>query len=104
MIYNIIGLSNINGCRNTYYWHWTYNFQIADLQYEDSESEESSEEEYDQDDPLAVLYSYVRHYKNGELAEPFLQLPSKREHPDYYLTIGDPISLNEVDMHILIRK
>ena len=70
--------------------------QIADLQYEDSESEESSEEEYDQEDPLAVLYSYVRHYKAGTLAEPFLQLPSKREHPDYYLTIGDPISLNEV--------
>ena len=66
------------------------------MQYEDSESEESSEEEYDQDDPLAVLYSYVRHYKSGTLAEPFLQLPSKREHPDYYLTIGDPISLNEV--------
>ena len=73
-----------------------FKFQIADLQYEDSESEESSEEEYDQDDPLAVLYSYVRHYKSGILAEPFLQLPSKREHPDYYLTIGDPISLNEV--------
>ena len=66
------------------------------MQYEDSESEESSEEEYDQEDPLAVLYSFVRHYKSGTLAEPFLQLPSKREHPDYYLTIGDPISLNEV--------
>ena len=66
------------------------------MQYEDSESEESSEEEYDQEDPLAVLYSYVRHYKSGSLAEPFLQLPSKREHPDYYKTIGDPISLNEV--------
>ena len=82
--------------------------QIADLQYEDSESEESSEEEYDQDDPLAVLYSYVRHYKSGIFAEPFLQLPSKREHPDYYLTIGDPISLNEVCLYFVeitgIRK
>ena len=30
------------------------------------------------------------------LAEPFLQLPSKREFADYYLTIGDPVSLNEI--------
>lgn len=74
--------------------------QIAELQYEDSESEVSSEDEYDLDDPMWVLYSHVRHYKQASgvsLAEPFLQLPSKREHPDYYLTIGDPISLNEVN-------
>ena len=69
------------------------------MQYEDSESEESSEEEYDTEDPLWALYHHVRHFKTSAglyYAEPFLQLPSKREFADYYLTIGDPISLNEI--------
>ena len=69
------------------------------MTYEDSESEESSEEEYDVEDPLWALYHHVRHYKSSSgicYAEPFLQLPSKREFADYYITIGDPISLNEI--------
>ena len=40
-----------------------------------------------------------RYHKSRDdllLAEPFLQLPSKREFADYYLTIGDPVSLNEI--------
>jgi Bromodomain len=46
-----------------------------------------------------VLFNAVRFYKSpggNELAEPFLTLPSKRELPDYYLTIPEPISLNMV--------
>jgi len=76
-----------------------YTSEIANLTYEDSESEESSEEEYDTDDPLWTLYQHVRHYKSTtgiDYSEPFLQLPSKREFADYYITIGDPISLNEI--------
>ena len=42
-----------------------------------------------------LIFNAVRYYKN-ELAEPFLTLPSKRELPDYYLTIPEPISLNMV--------
>jgi protein polybromo-1 len=75
---------------------------MAELQYEDSESEESEEdEEMESDDPLWALYSYVRHYETPsgvKLYEPFLTLPSKRELPDYFVAIPDPISLN------LIRK
>ena len=71
------------------------------MQYEDSESEESSEGEegIDKEDPLWSLFSYIRYYKtNGgnALAEPFLTLPSKRELPDYYVTIANPISLNAI--------
>ena len=74
--------------------------QIASLAYEESESEESSEEEYDKEDPLWALYQHVRNYKSPKddllLCDPFLQLPSRREFADYYLTIGEPISLNEI--------
>ena len=71
------------------------------MQYEDSESEESSEGEegIDKEDPLWALFSYIRYYKTNSgnaLAEPFLTLPSKRELPDYYMTIANPISLNNI--------
>lgn len=74
--------------------------EIASLPYEDSESEESSEgEDIDLDDPLWSLYSAVRHHKTqsgNPVAEPFLQLPSKRELPDYYVAIPNPLSLNMI--------
>ena len=78
-------------------------FQIANMQYEDSESEESSEGEegIDKHNPFWAMFSLIRYYKTNSgnaLAEPFLTLPSKRELPDYYVTIKDPISLN------IIRK
>ncbi len=71
------------------------------MQYEDSESEESSEGEegIDKEDPLWALFSFVRYYKTNRgnaIAEPFLSLPSKRELPDYYVTIANPISLNVI--------
>lgn len=71
------------------------------MQYEDSESEESSEGEegIDKEDPLWALFSFIRYYKTNRgnaLAEPFLTLPSKRELPDYYVTIANPISLNVI--------
>ena len=72
---------------------------MADLQYEDSESEESEEENIDTDDPMWALYAKVRNYETPSgvsLAEPFLTLPSKREYPDYYDAVEDPISLNQV--------
>ena len=73
------------------------------MAYEDSESEESSEGEggIDKEDPLWALFSFIRYYKTNKgdaLAEPFLSLPSKRELPDYYQSIAQPISLN------IIRK
>ena len=76
-------------------------FQIANMQYEDSESEEGSEGEegIDKEDPLWALFSFIRYYKTNSgnsLAEPFLSLPSKRELPDYYVTIPNPISLNVI--------
>ena len=77
---------------------------MAELQYEDSESEASEEEEEEEEglvqgDPLWQLYSYTRHYETPsgvKLFEPFLTLPSKRELPDYFLAIAEPISLNQI--------
>ena len=72
---------------------------MADLQYEDSESEESEDEDVDLEDPMWALYAHVKSYETPagiKLSEPFLTLPSKRELPDYYDTIKEPISLNQV--------
>ncbi len=74
---------------------------MAELQYEDSESEESEGDDgqHDTDNPLWQLYTYVRNYETPsgvKLYEPFLTLPSKRELPDYYVEIAEPISLNQI--------
>ena len=72
---------------------------MSELQYEDSESDESEEDAVDDEDPLWALYSHVRNYETPsglKLYEPFLTLPSKRELPDYYEVIDEPISLNQI--------
>ena len=83
-------------------------FQIANIPLEESESDDESseeEEEIETDDPMWVLYNAVRYYKSpggNELAEPFITLPSKRELPDYYITIPEPISLNMVKTSFML--
>ena len=84
-----------------------YSANIAALQYEDteSESEEDSdmEEAETEQDPLWRLYYAVRNYtteRGLEIAEVFVSLPSKRELPDYYKTISQPISLNMIKKKI----
>lgn len=50
-------------------------------------------------DPIFQLYQAVRGGRNTQgqlLAEPFLQLPSRREYPDYYHQIKYPISLQQI--------
>ncbi|XP_056606177.1 polybromo 1, like isoform X1 [Triplophysa dalaica] len=50
-------------------------------------------------DPILLLYQAVRGARSvsGQLlAEPFLQLPSRREYPDYYQQIKNPVSLQQI--------
>lgn len=50
-------------------------------------------------DPVFQLYQAVRGARNTQgqlLAEPFLQLPSRKEYPDYYQQIKHPISLQKI--------
>ncbi|KAI5109113.1 polybromo 1, like isoform X1, partial [Silurus meridionalis] len=50
-------------------------------------------------DPIFQLYQAVRGGRNTQgqlLAEPFLQLPSRREYPDYFQQIKHPISLQQI--------
>nr|AAH78299.1 Polybromo 1, like [Danio rerio] len=50
-------------------------------------------------DPILLLYQAVRGARSAQgllLSEPFLQLPSRREYPDYYHQIKNPISLQQI--------
>uniref|UniRef100_A0A672NBD7 Protein polybromo-1 n=1 Tax=Sinocyclocheilus grahami TaxID=75366 RepID=A0A672NBD7_SINGR len=50
-------------------------------------------------DPIFLLYQTVRGARSVQgllLAEPFLQLPARREYPDYYHQIKNPISLQQI--------
>ena len=82
------------------------------MSYEESESEEGSEGEEGVDkaqaeDPLWALFSFIRYFKTNKgdpLAEPFLTLPSKRELPDYYESIKNPISLNIIRKNLKVTR
>ncbi|XP_062853504.1 polybromo 1, like [Trichomycterus rosablanca] len=70
------------------------------LRYDTSEMEaESGHSRQGTTDPVFLLYYAVRGARSVQgklLSEPFLQLPSRREHPNYYQQIKQPISLQQI--------
>ncbi|KAL0978139.1 hypothetical protein UPYG_G00166640 [Umbra pygmaea] len=68
--------------------------------YDEGESEaECLSSSMDIGNPVFQLYEAVRGGRNSQgqlLAEPFLQLPSRKEYPDYYQQIKRPISLQQI--------
>ncbi|XP_058259192.1 polybromo 1, like isoform X3 [Hemibagrus wyckioides] len=70
------------------------------VRYDAGEAEsESGHTRLSTGDPIFQLYQAVRGARNTQgqlLAEPFLQLPSRREYPDYYQQIKHPISLQQI--------
>uniref|UniRef100_A0A8C9T1V6 Protein polybromo-1 n=1 Tax=Scleropages formosus TaxID=113540 RepID=A0A8C9T1V6_SCLFO len=53
----------------------------------------------DASSPVFQLYEAVRGSRNSQgqlIAEPFLQLPSRKEYPDYFQQIKHPISLQQI--------
>ncbi|XP_041985190.1 protein polybromo-1 isoform X2 [Aricia agestis] len=64
-----------------------------------SEDSESDEEKINEDSPQWKLFEAVRNHlaPNGNpMAKPFWKLPSRREYPDYYKEIKNPMSLNQI--------
>ncbi|XP_067854704.1 protein polybromo-1 isoform X7 [Heptranchias perlo] len=65
--------------------------------YEEGDSEgESIGSSVDVTSPIYQLFEVVRSYRNSQgqlLAEPFFRLPSKKDYPDYYQQIKQPMSL-----------
>lgn len=53
----------------------------------------------DLNNPVFQLYEAVRGARNSQgqlLSEPFLQLPSRKDFPDYYQQASQPISLQHI--------
>lgn len=53
----------------------------------------------DMTNPIFQLYEAVRGARNSQgqlIAEPFLQLPSRKDYPDYYQQISQPICLHQI--------
>jgi len=67
---------------------------------DDADSETSSLG--DEDDSYRVLYNASRYYKLGaqSLIDPFMKLPNKRFHQDYYEEIKRPIAMSVIKNHI----
>uniref|UniRef100_A0A3Q1FDK6 Protein polybromo-1 n=1 Tax=Acanthochromis polyacanthus TaxID=80966 RepID=A0A3Q1FDK6_9TELE len=68
--------------------------------YDEGESEaESQSSSMEMSNPIFQLYEAVRGARNNQgqiFAEPFQQLPSRREYPDYYQQIKQPIALQQI--------
>jgi hypothetical protein len=58
----------------------------------------------DEDDSYRTLYNSVRHYKLGaqSLIDPFMKLPNKRFHQDYYEEIQRPIAMSVIKNNIKV--
>uniref|UniRef100_A0A8C4NV17 Protein polybromo-1 n=1 Tax=Dicentrarchus labrax TaxID=13489 RepID=A0A8C4NV17_DICLA len=68
------------------------------VHYDEGESEaESMTSNMDMSNPIFQLYEAVRGARNSQgqlISEPFLQLPSRKDYPDYYHQITQPICLH----------
>uniref|UniRef100_A0A8C8ETH0 Protein polybromo-1 n=1 Tax=Oncorhynchus tshawytscha TaxID=74940 RepID=A0A8C8ETH0_ONCTS len=70
------------------------------VHYDEGESEaESMHHSMDMSNPIFQLYEAVRGGRNSQgqlISEPFLQLPSRKDYPDYFQQISQPISLYQI--------
>ncbi|KAM4588810.1 protein polybromo-1-like isoform 4-T4 [Odontesthes bonariensis] len=72
----------------------------ASVHYDEGESEaESMTSNMDMSNPIFQLYEAVRGARNNQgqlISEPFLQLPPRKDYPDYYHQINQPICLHQI--------
>ncbi|XP_077428953.1 protein polybromo-1-like isoform X3 [Vanacampus margaritifer] len=70
------------------------------VHYDEGESEaESLTTNIDMSNPIFQLYEAVRGARNNQgllISEPFLELPSRKDYPDYYLQITQPLCLFQI--------
>ncbi|CAL8336920.1 unnamed protein product [Lota lota] len=70
------------------------------VHYDEGESEaEGIHSNMDMSNPIFQLYEAVRGGRNSQgqlISEPFLQLPSRKDYPDYYQQISQPICLHQI--------
>lgn len=68
------------------------------VSFEEGESEAESSN-MDTNNPVFQLFEAVRGARNSQgqiFSDPFQQLPSRREYPDYYQQIKQPICLQQI--------
>ena len=68
----------------------------------DSDTSSLSEEE----DSFRILYNAVKTYKLGaqSLIDPFMKLPKRRFHQDYYEEIKKPIAMSSIKNQIKVKS
>ncbi|XP_057702350.1 protein polybromo-1-like isoform X1 [Corythoichthys intestinalis] len=73
---------------------------FGSVHYDEGESEaESLTTNIDMTNPIFQLYEAVRGARNSQgllISEPFLELPSRKDYPDYYQQITQPLCLHQI--------
>jgi hypothetical protein len=76
---------------------------------DENDSDTSSLGEEEEENSFRILYNAVKTYKLGaqSLIDPFMKLPKKRFHQDYYEEIKRPIAMssikNQIKVKVLLR-
>lgn len=87
------------GCCNVTHVSY-FPYFLGSVHYDEGESEaESMTSNMDMSNPIFQLYEAVRGARNSQgqlISEPFLQLPSRKDYPDYYHQISQPICLHQI--------
>lgn len=102
--YIIVNIINSAGGPCTVWWdirdHYFLLQPSGSVHYDEGESEaESMTSNMDMSNPIFQLYEAVRGARNSQgqlISEPFLQLPSRKDYPDYYQQTGQPICLHQI--------
>lgn len=75
-------------------------YPSGSVHYDEGESEaECLMSNIDMSNPIFQLYEAVRGARNNQgqlISEPFLQLPSRKDYPDYYQQISHPTCLHQI--------
>ena len=73
-------------------------------QTDDGADSDTSSLDGEEQDSFRILYNAVKTYKLGaqSLIDPFMKLPKKRFHQDYYEEIKRPIAMSSIKNHIKV--
>lgn len=79
---------------------------VARLQKNDDGADSDTSSLGGEEDSLRILYNAVKTYKLGaqNLIDPFMKLPNKRFHQDYYEQIKRPIAMPSIKKQIKVRR
>lgn len=80
--------------------------KIKQNQQQNDDGADSDTSSLGEEDSFRILYNAVKTYKLGaqNLIDPFMKLPKRRFHQDYYEEIKKPIAMSIIKKRIKVKE